>query len=158
MKVEYINPFIIATKEAFTKMVGCEMERVDLYVAEDDHPVKDITGIIGLTGRARGCVAISMTRELAIRASQAMADNDASELNAEVADAVGELANMIAGGAKAQLEQFEIRISLPTVLFGNYNSIEFPSETPALCIDFESEWGDLTVQVALVEEAEVAAT
>ena len=74
------------------------------------------------------------------------------DLNAEVADAVGELANMIAGGAKAQLEEYEMSITLPTVIIGCYESIEFPSDTPSLCIGFKSDWGILTVQVALVEE------
>ena len=78
-------------------------------------------------------------------------------IDEEVVDVVGELANMVAGGAKAQLEAYEMRISLPTVIVGRNESIQFPSETPSLCICFTSDWGPLTVQVGLIEESVAAA-
>ncbi len=157
MKVEYINPFILAAKNAFGTMLGCELERSDLFASRDTQPTNDVTGIIGLTGKAKGCVALSMSRELALRATETMAMSQPNGIDEEVVDVVGELANMVAGGAKAQLEAYEMRISLPTVIVGRTAAIQFPSETPSLCICFTSEWGPLTVQVGLVEESVAAA-
>ena len=157
MNVEYINPSILSAKSAFGTMLDCELERSDLFASRDSQTTNDITGIIGLTGKARGCVAVSMSRELALRATAVMAMSHPTEIDEEVIDCVGELANMIAGGAKAQLEAYEMRISLPTVVVGRAVEIQFPSETPSLCIGFSSDWGPLTVQVGLVEEPVAAA-
>ncbi len=152
MKVEYINPFIVATKNAFETMLGLDINRSDLFASEESQPTNDITGIIGLSGRANGSIALGMSKELAIKSTEMLAMIEVSELNEEVVDAVGELANMVAGAAKAQLEELEMSITLPTILLGRESTIQFPSGTPTLCVCFDSEWGNLTLQVGLVEE------
>jgi chemotaxis protein CheX len=65
---------------------------------------------------------------------------------------VGELANIIAGGAKAQLEHLAMSVSLPTVITGKHHSVELSSKVTPICIPFESKWGLLTVEVGLCEE------
>ena len=62
-------------------------------------------------------------------------------MNSDVVDAIGELTNMIAGSAKAQLEPFQMSIGLPTVIVGSDNPISFPSKSPTINIPFESPIG-----------------
>ena len=73
------------------------------------------------------------------------------ELNGDVVDAVGELANIIAGGAKAQLEHLELSVTLPTVITGKSHCIEFPTRVTPICIPFDSQWGPITIEVGLSE-------
>jgi chemotaxis protein CheX len=73
------------------------------------------------------------------------------EINADVADAVGELTNMIAGAAKAQLDHLEMSVSLPTVITGKAHCIDFPKNTKPICIPFDCKWGPVAVEVGIVE-------
>ena len=80
----------------------------------------------------------------------------ATRINADVIDAVGELTNMIAGGAKAQLERFEMNLSIPNVITGKGHTVEFPRDATPVCIPFDCPWGLITVEFGLVEQAVAA--
>jgi chemotaxis protein CheX len=150
MKVEYINPFISSITTVFSTMLNCPLTRQKIYLKDHHCPEHEISGIIGLSGKAAGTVVLSLTRQAALSAAEALLGERPLEINAEVRDAVGELANMVAGGAKAQLEQFEMSVTIPTVITGRF-SVQFPSKSPPICVPFDSEWGALTLEVGLVE-------
>ncbi|HEV2971595.1 MAG TPA: chemotaxis protein CheX [Pirellulales bacterium] len=150
MKVEYINPFISSITKVFSTMLNSELTRGKIYLKDHHCPEHEISGIIGLSGKAAGTVVLSLNRQAALSAAEAMLGERPLEINAEVRDAVGELANMVAGGAKAQLEQFNMSLTIPTVITGKF-SVQFPSKIPPICVPFESEWGSLTLEVGLVE-------
>jgi len=81
-----------------------------------------------------------------------------TELNGEVVDAVGELTNMVAGRAKAELQEYSLSVSLPNVVTGRDYEIRFPTKATPLCVLFESDWGPLSLEVGLtpaVQSAEV---
>jgi chemotaxis protein CheX len=96
-------------------------------------------------------VVLSMSREAALGTAGEMLGMQLKEINADVADAVGELTNMIAGAAKAQLEQLDMSVSLPTVITGKAHCIDFPKNTMPICIPFDCKWGPVAVEVGLVE-------
>jgi chemotaxis protein CheX len=107
--------------------------------------------VIGLSGKAQGTVVVGLGREAALRATEAMLQERPPEINGDVVDAVGELANIIAGGAKAQLEHLDLSVSLPSVITGKGHCIQFPTKVTPICIPFDSEWGQITVEVGLSE-------
>jgi chemotaxis protein CheX len=152
MKVEYINPFISSTISVFDTMLGCQLTRKDPYVKGSTQPEHEISGIIGLSGRAKGTVVLSLSRDAALKAAEAMLGEPTEDVNADVIDAVGELTNMIAGGAKAQLERFEMNLSIPNVITGKGHTVEFPRDATPVCIPFDCPWGLITVEFGLVEQ------
>ncbi len=153
MNVEYINPFVLSVINVFRTMVGIELQRGDPFVKRGFQPRHDISGIIGLSGKAKGTVVLCLEREMALTTTAALLGMkpDSTQITADVIDAVGELTNMIAGGAKAKLAQFEMSVSLPTVITGRGHCIEFPSGTNPICIPFDCSIGILDVEVGLVE-------
>jgi chemotaxis protein CheX len=151
MKAEYINPFVTSTVSVFETMLGCSLTRGKIFIKNGASPEFEVTGIIGLSGKAAGTVVLSLNRETALNAAKTLLGEMPETINADVVDAVGELANMIAGASKAQLEQFEMSLTIPTVIVGKDFSIEFPSKSPPICIPFECKWGPLAVEVGLVE-------
>ncbi len=153
MRVEYINPFVVAVLSVFRTMLGTELKRGKPFVKGGFQPRHHISGVIGLSGKARGTIVLSLDRDAALCATEAMTQERPSEIDADVIDAVGELANMIAGSAKAKLERFDLSVSLPSVITGKGHCIEFPSNTTPICIPFECEWGAVDVEVGLVEVA-----
>jgi len=151
MKVEYINPFLSSAISVFNTMLGTSLTRGEPFLKDGTQPNHEISGLIGLSGKAKGMVVLSMSREVALNAAGTMLGTQLKEINADVADAVGELTNMIAGAAKAQLEHLELSVSLPTVITGKAHCIDFPKNTMPICIPFDCKWGSVAVEVGIVE-------
>ena len=152
MKVEYINPFLTSAISAFETMLGCTLTRGTPYIKNGHQPEHEVSGVIGLSGKAKGTVVLGLGREAAISAAEVMLEERPFEINGDVIDAVGELANIIAGSAKAKLEHLDLSVGLPTVITGKGHCIEFPSQVTPICIPFESKWGPITVEVGLTEQ------
>jgi len=152
MKSKYINPFVVSIKSVFSTMLGCEITRGELFVKDRPHPHHDVSGVIGLSGKATGSVVLGLSEETALAVTEAMLEERPPEVNADVVDAVGELTNMIAGGAKAQLEQLALSISLPSVITGKTHSVKFPSRLTPICIPFDCPLGNVVLEVGLVEQ------
>jgi chemotaxis protein CheX len=148
MRAEYINPFLSSTSSVFSQMLGVEIRRLPPYVRNGHHsPHFDVTGVIGLTGKNTGTVALSLSKEMALSITGKLLGDTPTEVNATVVDAIGEVTNMIAGAAKSQLEQLELSLGLPTVITGKSTCIAFPSNAIPISIPFDSEIGNFVVEV-----------
>ena len=153
MKAEFINPFILASKSVFETMLKCPLTRGKPYMKKGRQPEHEISGVIEYSGRATGCVVISLSRDVAINATRTMLmDESISEFNSHVVDAVGELANMVAGAAKRNLAELELSISLPSIIIGKSHAVDFPSNMTPMCIPFTCEWGEVLIEYALREQ------
>ncbi len=141
MQVELVNPFLSATCEVFRTTLSCEVSRGPLERKLDHTPTHEVSGVIGLSGKCQGMVVVSLGRDAALKAAGILLDKAPAEINADVVDAVGELTNMIAGSAKAQLAQYERSVSLPSVICGRHHSIRFPSGSTPIALPFETELG-----------------
>lgn len=157
MKAEYINPFVKSLINAFDTMVNCEVQRTGLSLKDDTVPQHEISGVIGLSGNAIGTVVLSLSESVALQAASALLMDEYTELDADVIDAVGELTNVVAGAAKAELEQYNLSISLPNVITGKGHEVRFPSNVSPICVLFSCPWGDLSLEVGLAEINEPAA-
>lgn len=147
MRVEFINPFIASLRHTFRTMLACEVRRESLTLKQDSRAKHYISGVVGLSGRAVGTVVVSFSEKVALAAASTMLMTPVAEIDAETLDAVGELTNMVAGAAKAQLEQYELRVSLPNVVTGRDHEIHFPSNVTPIAIGFETDWGPLSLEV-----------
>lgn len=151
MKAEHINPFIRSTTAVFSTMCKCDLTRGELSLKSNFQPDYDISGMIGLSGKLAGTVVLSLHENLALHIAETLVGVRPNGIDDEVVDAVGEMTNMIAGMAKGELEEFEMSLSLPTVISGKYHKVQFGSHVKPICIPFSSPYGDLCVEVALVE-------
>jgi chemotaxis protein CheX len=151
MRADYINPFISSLINTFETMLGCPLTRGQLYLKTPDTALHDVSGIIGLSGQAQGTVVLSLDREVAMRATSTLLMCETTELNGDVVDAVGELTNMVAGSAKAQLTEYKLSISLPGVIKGEGHEVCFPSDVTPICVPFTCPWGELKIEVGLTE-------
>jgi chemotaxis protein CheX len=136
---QYIQPFINVCINVFKDFLGCELTVERPYFIDSNSVEEwDISAIIGLTGEARGAVVISMKKELALKLTDILTGSKHHSLDDEVADAIGEIINIIAGNAKKGLEEaFRLVISLPTIIEGKKHSIRWPSnQARIICIPF----------------------
>ncbi len=153
MRAEWINPFIASLGNAFQTMLSCPVQRGAVALKNGHTPKYEISGVIGLSGKAVGTVVLSLSRSVALKAASTMLLYEAETIDADVVDAVGELTNMVAGSAKAQLEEYELMVSLPNVITGKDHEVRFPSNVTPLSVPFDTPWGPLVLEVGLVPTA-----
>ena len=103
-----------------------------------------------------GTVVFNLERTVAISAAEVLLGEKPEDLNEDVVDAVGELTNMIAGQAKAKLEEYKMNLALPTVISGKNHTISFGDIVNTIGIPFTCDWGQLTVEVGLTEAENLA--
>ncbi|MCL2744166.1 MAG: chemotaxis protein CheX [Planctomycetaceae bacterium] len=146
--IDYINPVITGLEDAFSTMLNCKIERTGLGLMENNQALHPVSGIIGMSSSAgMGTVVLSMSEAVAIHAASAMLMTELSEVNDDVMDAVGELTNMVGGGAKSKLAQYQMTMSLPNVLCGENCRLHFPLKSQPISIPFKCEWGPLALQI-----------
>lgn len=150
MNADYINPFLASTVNVFETMLGIELDRERPFIRDCAAPQYEVTGIIGLTGKATGTVALSMPREVAMAITEKLLGERHVDINPTVVDAVGEVTNMIAGAAKSRMEQLQLSLGLPTVVTGKASCIAFPSRATPICIPFNSQLGPVVVEVGIL--------
>ncbi len=150
VNVAFINPFIAATVQALEVMAAVRPERGRPFVKSGGSTKGDISGLIGLAGEARGSVAVTFPAVLAKRIYANMVGQEAADLGEEVRDAVGEIANMIAGGAKASLAQegFNFRIAIPSIIVGPGHTIDHKGTGPCLVVPFSLEGETFWLEVS----------
>ena len=158
MRVEFINPFLASTRDVFQTMLGCEIQRGEVRVKDTRTPGLEVSGMIGLSGRVHGMVVVSFSRATSLKIAEVMLGETFESIDADVVDAVGEVTNMIAGGAKARLEKYQLSIGLPTVICGKNHIINFPSNSVPISMPFDSPIGSVCVDVGIVVEGEEGET
>ena len=149
MKVEYINPFIESVNEMFSTMLNAKVKRGEVGVCRGDLNPKDIMALIGLSGQIRGMVALAFPVNTALKIVGRLLGMEHKILDDTASDAIAEVVNIVAGGAKAKLkvEGPPIDLSLPTVVRGNNYSVDYPSKSVWLEVPFDSELGIFALRV-----------
>jgi chemotaxis protein CheX len=159
VNVEFINPFIDATRNVFSSMCGVEIARKKIFAKDDYKMLGDISGVMDLSGTASGSVVISMSSELArMVVGNMLGEPPAEELTQDVLDATGEIINMISGQAKASLvkTKYHFTISIPRVVTGPGHEIAHQPGTPNIVVVFEGAGHDFSLQVCLAASDEEA--
>jgi len=109
-------------------------------------PPGSMSGTISLTGNSiMGSVSLIFEQEIVekfFRSMMMMGDTDPVDMG-ELKDAVGELTNMVAGGAKSQLQGkgIEFNIGLPTVVVGQKHYLELPQDATSYIVPMTTDAG-----------------
>lgn len=151
IRVEFINPFIIAVSKTLETMVGCKVVREPPLVKKGKSALHPVSGIIGLSGTIVGTVVLTMSEALALKCASTMLMEEYTEFNSDVFDTVGELTNIIAGNAKAQLEEYKLSLSLPNVIYGKEAELLFPERCTPISIPFQTDFGPMAIEIGFTD-------
>jgi len=138
-------------KEIFLTMVGLE-DLLHLPVPID--PVTDfkecVSSLVGIAGTYNGLVSLHMPSNLAMRAASSMLGMDVLQLDNDVSDAMGEIANMIAGSFKLHLSSGgrDVQLSTPSVVYGKEYVISLGSHLEQIAVRFATDDDWFMVAVA----------
>lgn len=149
--VSFINPFLSAVIDVLGTMAMVEAKPGKPYLNARRTAVGDVTGLIGVSGHADGVISLTLDEKCILRIVSNMLGEDFSKINEEIADAVGELTNMIAGQARAHLanEGMKFQASTPSVIIGKNHTLSHINRQPILAIPFTTPDGNLVVEISL---------
>ena len=116
-----LKVFITAVSSYFARLTSEAAVIRSSYLADAALPHFDYTGLITLSGRFRGCVYFSAPRLLMRELLLQMQEPDTCEQN--LLDAVGEVANTIAGNARRHFGS-GLDISVPVAIKGEAAQIK----------------------------------
>ncbi|MGF1656347.1 MAG: chemotaxis protein CheX [Verrucomicrobiales bacterium] len=95
--------------------------------------IRDVTGVIGISGRHRGAVYFTTGRAMVREMLQALGV-DPDDMDFAV-DLVGEVTNTLAGNARREFGS-KFLISVPTVIRSEQGKVSFPKNTKSFIIPF----------------------
>ncbi|MGV1100418.1 chemotaxis protein CheX [Thiovibrio sp. JS02] len=156
MKAEFINPFLHATKNVLETMAQTPVTAQKPKLKEGKASYGEVTGIIGMTSAdITGSMIVSFSEKCILKVvANMLMEAPKAKIDDEVVDAVGELTNMICGGAKAQLAKIDHKFDLatPTMVVGKGVEISYYSDAPTIVIPFETADGTFVVEANLGEK------
>ena len=150
MDVRFINPFIHGICHTFETMCSLKVHVGEPSLKTDGRPYSDVSGIIGFSGAAAGSVVLHFPFDTASKIATAFAGIEITPQHPDFGDAIGELANMIAGCAKSQFEGLRVDVSLPNVVIGRNHNVSPLKDTQRLILPCQTEVGQFHVEVGMV--------
>jgi len=148
MDIQYINPFVTAVQKLFNTMINLPFSLGKPSLKKDPLPMHDISAIIGLSGNVTGCVVINLSEAIALQLVSALLGDEVTELDDDCTDAIGEIANIIAGNAKTDFPGGGTSISVPSVVIGKHK-VTYPSGLPIISIPCSTDKGTLAIEIAI---------
>ncbi len=149
MRAEIINPFISATIEVLKSMAYTDSIPGKPFLKNDYSATGDVTSIVGITGEPDATFSITFDSESILCIVSKMFGETLTELTQEVADATGEIVNMISGKARREMDKKGIHYdgAIPTIITGQGHEIKHISEGPVIAIPFQAEKGSFTMEI-----------
>jgi chemotaxis protein CheX len=132
-------------QDVFITMVGVEdLLHLPLQIDATTHFKECLTAMVGLAGTYNGLVSVHIPWPLAISFTSSMLGMEVTEIDDDVNDAMGEIANMVAGSFKQHLPRggSDIQLSTPSVVNGADYNVSSGNDLENITIKFaaDEEW------------------
>lgn len=150
MNVDFVNPFLKSLLNVFFTMVEVDLEPGEPRVKFETTAFGDVTGIISMVGeKAQGSFSLTLDKALAVETMHRMLGERPTEISEDVIDLMGELTNMVTGGAKNILSDmgYDFEMATPSVVAGKYHTIVHESKGPVIVMPFFSKYGYAHIEI-----------
>jgi chemotaxis protein CheX len=150
--LEVENYLIDATLEVFASMIFIDIVPESLSADPTPEIDPNLSSLIGLAGDLKGILAVHCPAAVAMGITTAMLGLEVKELGEEVKDAIGEIANMIAGGLKVALaaEGKKIELAIPTTVIGKSIRTSGLSGASRVMVPFSSPIGWFGIELRYI--------
>jgi len=135
----------LACREVFDIMLGCKLGEPG---ANDATPM-EFTAMVGLAGQLRGVLSLRCSSKSAASMAARMLGVEIAHGDEQMWDAVGEIANMIAGNFKNKLTGMAdgCMLSVPTVITGSDYSCRPLTDSGTLEVRLAFEGAPMSVEL-----------
>jgi len=145
---KYITAFVKSVRNTFDTMLQLPVSVGEPSLKQPGAPAMDVSGIIGMSGDVEGAVVLSFPTPTAERIVTLFTGMEMTAADEDFADAIGELVNIVSGGAKAQFEGKRVDISCPSVVVGKDHQVFNAKDVVCVSIPCASDCGDFAVEVS----------
>lgn len=148
---EMNDKLIESTIEIFTDMVMMAISVAGEPLQTMGPLKQSITGMVGLAGIHKGILAVHFPRQVALDVTSNFLGMEVEEINEDVQDAIGEIANMLGGNLKTILSDRgrDIHLSLPSTIYGDEYAFSPQAEVDQIILPFQAPSGLFYVEVEL---------
>ncbi len=150
MKVEYIQPFISATRKVLSTMAFVDSKPQKPFLKKDDQIADsgEISAVIELSGECKGSIGVCFTASCILNIAKQMLGEEFPTINSEISDMVGELVNMISGDARRELVKlgFNFTAGIPVTKQGKNHSIDHFVSERIIVIPFQTDSGSFIIE------------
>lgn len=156
MDTSYIVAFVRSVQDVASTMLNLKVEVGAPRLHKGAGSGNDVSAIIGLSGDCVGSVALCFSTQTAAGMVGKFVGMEIDPESPDFTDGVGELANMITGGAKSRFSgDRNISISCPSVIVGQGHRVFQQTDMPVIEIPTHSECGEMLIVVSIraVEQA-----
>ena len=156
MDLELVGPFIRSTVNVLRTMAQTELKVGKIAPKTDRKTSGVVTGVIGMASELiTGNLILSFDKPAIIGVVSRMLMERHHDVTDQVVDAVGELTNMICGGAKSELNQKGLAFSMATPMMLRGQNIEISQfcDGPLMSIPFQTQDGWFVVETNLARMA-----
>jgi len=152
--VEHAQHIIDSTQEIFSSMIMLDVSPGEPYKRGEEQLKNSISGIIGLAGATKGLLAIHLSNAAALAVTTAFLGMDVEQIDEDVRDAVGELANMLGGSLKAVIDPngSEVQLSMPSAVYGEEYSVDCLANADMISVPFSFDDHRFTVELQLRQD------
>lgn len=151
---EVINCFVKCASEVLKIQTSTEATPGKAEVQKNNSGLSgDVSGVISLVStNLSGSLIISFPAETYLKIISAMLRTEFRELTPEIADGASEIANMILGKAKVELNQkgFNFQPAIPTVVLGKNHIFPAGKNITSLIIPYQSNRGPFTLEFRMI--------
>ena len=150
MKVEFINPFLESILNVLNTMAKLEARPGKPAIKTNEVAKGDVTGIMGMASeQAKGTLAITFTGPVIIEITKRMLGEEVTMIDDTVIDMVGEITNMVTGGAKRLLSEqgYRFDMAIPSVVSGKNHVIHHKSKAPIIIVPFNTQAGNFFIEI-----------
>jgi chemotaxis protein CheX len=150
MNAEFINPFIAALINVMQTMAQITLVPGKPKKKKDNHAGGQVSGLIGMVGdNIQGSMSISFDEGLALEIMYKMLGEKPNAIDSDVQDMVGEITNMICGGAKNELGQkgYDFGMATPIVVSGKNHTINHQVDGKKMVMPFSHDLGILYLEM-----------
>ena len=153
---ELIASFVRSTADVLATMANIRVTIGKPTLKSGPVVPHEISGIIGFSGNFKGSMVLSFPKHTAEIVVAAFAGMPLKEGSPDFADAIGELANMVAGAAKSAFGP-GTTISVPSVVMGAGHVVAPLHGVPCVIIPCHTPSGDFAVEVNIKAPGPTAA-
>lgn len=134
LEIDLYHEVIEGTSEVFSSMLMVELESGPPIYSNRVDIESNISSMIGLGNGIRGVVAVHCPEKTAKKITSGFLGMEIESLDDDVKDAIGEIANMVAGNLKISFAKadVDIQIAIPTTIIGE--SFRYAGFSRAICI------------------------
>ena len=155
MNVEFINPFLVSLINVISTMATMDLKPGKPQIKNHDLAKGDVSGLMGMVGpKTKGSLSITFEASLALEIMNKMLGEKPDSINEEVSDMVGEITNMVTGGAKNLLSAkgYDFDMATPVVVSGKNHTISHKARGKKILMPFSHECGNAYIEICFDEE------